>query len=494
MPKLEEHLIRPEISVVNLQRMKVDMSIDSTKLGSKTVDRPGVLAESWQINAFKRTVQYIQAQGADIDKADEEYGTRLLNLLLSKSEWRILFGSFLKKAGNEIFLDITTSDSDLLTYPWEACAHADWKALGYNDTPPHEVVVVRSPAPYQDKWPAKEPIQILVAGVSAYGMATPNFDKEYRKIEESLQKAELIDGLNYQLKPLRETTYETLQKAVRNFQPHILHIVTHGKYGKHYLETSDGYPIPIQSGKLAEAVSVGSDNLCLLVSTACLGMADSQDGNTWNLGKLMASTIPLTIGMQLVITEKAALAFTSAFYSHLGVPNPVIDAFVKARERIREVHPGSPEWIAPVLYRGTAINANFFTPNVILSLLQNYSNNLSRAIDGLRRDKENVELWKQVDQILIDLDAQLFDGYDLKKIKIPSEQISQFTQVRKLADDLAGKLITLKRYLKLSENDRDLAIALTNLDFTHQVGPQIQSIYDLAKQLRKALIDWLASL
>jgi hypothetical protein len=89
---------------------------------------------------------------------------------------------------------------------------------------------VRSPVPYQEKWPAHEPIKILVAGVSACGQKTPNFDKEFGSISESLEDSKLEKKIRYDIKPICETTYHELKDEIRDYQPHAVHLITHGKW------------------------------------------------------------------------------------------------------------------------------------------------------------------------------------------------------------------------------------------------------------------------
>lgn len=491
-PVQKDHLVRPIIRLIenDYQHMDVDMYIDSLNYGRQTVSKPGLPGlGDWQDQAYLRTLKYLERSGIKhTDKDDEDYGTHLLSLLLHKDDWRIIFGSFLKRAGDQIFLDIKTNDPELLAYPWEACAHINWEKLGFPTAPNNDVIVVRSPVPYQEKWPAHEPIKILVAGVSAYGQKTPNFDKEFGSISESLEDSKLEKKIRYDIKPIRETTYHELGDEIRDYQPHVVHLVTHGKNGRHYLEDTDGSPILVPANQLAKAILQGKDSICLFVSTACAGMEENIK-DTWGLGRILAEVIPVTIGMQIPITEEAALAFTKTFYSWLSAPNRILEAYVQARESIRDKHPGSPEWIAPVLYRGSAVNAYLFSRQNIRTLVEGFKNNLDDKIQVLRKSKYSEGLWNDVDQIVSDIDAKLLDGYRKKEIRLNDELTNKLEQVTEIHIELSKHLNAIKRFLSLSKKVKN-KVELADLELKHDIATKIEDGFELTKQLRDILIQW----
>lgn len=451
MTDFEDHLVQPTLEPIpgDYQHMDVDMTIDSLHYGRQIVPRPSMLLEDWQIDAYKRTVHYLNsAMRVDANKYDQEYGTHLLGLLLSKDEWRTIFSSFLRRSHNEVLLDVATRDPDLLVYPWEVCAHANWEDLGL-PIPPNDIIVVRTPGPYQNNWPAREPIKILVAGVSAYGLTTPNFDKEKKAIIDGLEKSGMQRGVHYDLNPIRETTYERLKKNVYEYQPHVVHLVTHGSHGKHYLEDSDGYPILIPSNKLANALRAGRESLCMFVSTACMAMEEQPGENVWGLGRLLSEIFPITIGMQISITEEAALAFTNALYSGLGISNHVLESFGQAREKIRNIHPGSPEWIAPVLYRGSPINSFLFSPQDITYYLRDIITDIDAKLDTLWDSNRGFDmsldsgLWRETYNIVNKIDKTLIGGLEKGTIKVTPQQKSSIRLMKAAIRDLRALLFNI---------------------------------------------------
>lgn len=465
MADFEDHLVQPILESIqdDFQHMNVDMSIDSLRYGRQVVSRPNMPLEDWQIDAYNRTVRYVKTSGKlNVNQHDQDYGTYLLDLLLSKQQWKTIFGSFLRRAQNEVLLDITASDPDLLVYPWEVCAHANWQQLDL-PIPPNDIIVVRTPGPYQDKWPAREPIRILVAGVSSYELSTPNFEKEKRAIIEGLESAGLQRGLHYEIQLLRETTYLKLRRNVSEFKPHVVHLVTHGEGGKHYLESSDGYPILIPSNQLAGALRPGNESFCLFVSTACMSMEEVPTENVWGLGRLLASMFPVTIGMQLAITEEAALAFISTLYSELGTPNRVLEAYVAARERVRSIHPGSPEWIAPVLYRGSPYNELLFSPRNInyylRTIIAEIDNKLELLLDPNKGFDLSLDsgLWKETYNLVNKIEKILIGGLEKGILIVDGQKKSSIrllkTSIRNLRTLLFNICYTFER---LNGRDRKL--------------------------------------
>ncbi len=451
MADYEDHLVQPTLEPIpnDYQNMDIDMSIDSLRYGRATVPRPSMPWADWQIDAYKRTLNYLSSAGQlNVSQYDQDYGTHLLSLLLSKPEWKTIFGTFLRRSRNEVLLDITTSDPELLVYPWEVCAHANWEELQL-PAPPNDIIIVRTPGPYHDKWPAEEPIRILVAGVSAHGISTPNFDKEKRAMTDGLENAGLQERVHYVIKPIRETTYQVLKKNIFDFKPHVVHLVTHGARGKHYLENSDGTPFHIPSNQLANALKAGEDSLCLFVSTACMAMEELPEENVWGLGRLLAEILPVTIGMQLAITEEVALAFTSTLYSGLGIPNRVLESYVQAREKIRNLHFGSPEWIAPVLYRGSSANEHLFSSRDINYYLADLVTELDLRLDVLLDSDRGFEvslddeLWKEIYNTVNKVYKTLIDGLEKGVIKGNPQQNSNIRSMKTRIRNLRGLVFNI---------------------------------------------------
>jgi hypothetical protein len=60
--------------------------------------------------------------------------------------------------------------------------------------------------------------------------------------------------------------------------------------------------------------------------------------------------IPAVVAMQFPISDKAAIAFSGAFYSRLAAGDPVSAAATEGRLAILELERECPEWVTPVVY------------------------------------------------------------------------------------------------------------------------------------------------
>jgi hypothetical protein len=65
---------------------------------------------------------------------------------------------------------------------------------------------------------------------------------------------------------------------------------------------------------------------------------------------LVRSGQAAVVGMQFVLTDRAALLFSAAFYESLGAGKPIEAAVAEARIAMHLDCPESPEWAAPVLF------------------------------------------------------------------------------------------------------------------------------------------------
>lgn len=492
MAHLDTHWISFTLSPIYDEpcSMSVTCEIDSLNHGQEILPKPGVPLEDWQLMAFNRTINWQKGRihNESVGEEDRDFGTHLIGILLSNPKWKAIVGSLLLRSSNQILFGIKSSDPELMSYPWEVCTQADWRKLEL-PVPANPIIIIRSSGALSDNWPAQEPIRILVAGVSANGLLTPNFDKEYRAINDALIRADLQNGSQYVLVPLRETTIQTLRKNVYQHKPHVIHMITHGAGGKHYVETSDGSPILISSSMLANALADSAESLCLFVSTACMSMEEMPSENTWGLGRRLSSMVPYVIGMQIAITEEAALAFTSEFYASLGASFSVLESLAHAQERIRQEHFGSPEWIAPVLYRSTSVNGVLFSPDNSIALLSrtliNYVTQLDDMLRSLRRHSGDGSLWKSLRELLVEIEERLV-GSILTSPNTEAEIKHIGGEVDKIISNLRGRLNDLIYFLTID----DSKLKKVDIELKYEIGQKLEECVRLVRDLRDLLARW----
>jgi hypothetical protein len=318
--------------------------------------------------------------------------------------------------------------------------------------------VVRSKSPYYENWPAFEPIKILAVGVMPYGLHTVNFEKEFSEIQKCLSPLTGKYGSRFEVEPLREATIQSLKQKITSYKPHIVHLVTHGKGGKQYFETSEGQPILVSGSELLGALIAGKESLCLFMSTACMAMQESPDDNTWGLGKRLSGVVPVSIGMQIPISEEAAFTFTNDFYTSLAASYSILEAYTQARERMKNERVGSPEWIAPVLYRGIQEDPILFLDDEVLAFLISTKNNLEQKLQALHGPNalivaKDKKVWKDIHLIVNQIQSHLIVGVNLNQVQMRPDQKSLILDLEGPTTELDGQISEI--YTLLEEKSKN---------------------------------------
>lgn len=157
---------------------------------------------------------------------------------------------------------------------------------------------------------------------------------------------------------LEDPTFDRLAQQMRSECYNALHFIGHGIFDP---ETGDGallFPAdPIGSVRIPGKVLtdlLAEARLRLAVLNACdTGRTCDAEGRDPLLGvasALVAQGVPAAVAMQLPISDRAALAFSRAFYQALARGEPTGEAVMRGRLAIRKQQVLSLEWITPVLY------------------------------------------------------------------------------------------------------------------------------------------------
>ncbi|MEZ4730457.1 MAG: CHAT domain-containing protein [Caldilineaceae bacterium] len=150
-----------------------------------------------------------------------------------------------------------------------------------------------------------------------------------------------------------EPTYEALQRALRQHQPHIFHFVGHGRFidtaqqGVLYFQQADGKAVRCSAEQLALLLT-SCESLRLALLNACHGAPPGQRSAFAGVAqKLIQQGVPAVIAMQAPILDNDALAFSKEFYRALADGEPMEAALREGRKRIAEL---STAWGVPTLY------------------------------------------------------------------------------------------------------------------------------------------------
>ena len=178
---------------------------------------------------------------------------------------------------------------------------------------------------------------VLLLAANPQGTQRINLDGEARAITEQLQMSRARD----EFKLARETAVriDDLERAVRVFQPNIIHFSGHGLRAGLILEDDRSGSRVVSTKALAEFFALYAEQVECVVLNACY--SKPQAG-------AIGRHIKYVVGMRKEIGDEAAVLFSEGFYGALFDRRSVEDAFKFGinKIKIRDI----PENSTPVLH------------------------------------------------------------------------------------------------------------------------------------------------
>lgn len=172
----------------------------------------------------------------------------------------------------------------------------------------------------QDKLSEKqnlgEIIKILFLGASPINEVKLRIDEEVRDIEGGLKLAALRDF--FELKTEWAITTKTLQQAMLDEHPTIVHFSGHGDVSGIAVEDSLGNAKLIENDAIGSLFELFSENIKCVVLNSCYSESQALE---------ISKHIPYVIGMKKSVNDKAAIAFSVGFYTALGAGKDIEFAF-----------------------------------------------------------------------------------------------------------------------------------------------------------------------
>lgn len=172
----------------------------------------------------------------------------------------------------------------------------------------------------QDKLDEKsvigELIKILFLGASPLDEVRLRIDEEQRDIEKGLRLATLRD--HFELKSEWAITTKTLQQAILDENPTIVHFSGHGDTKGIAVEDSLGNSKLIPNDALGSLFELFSANIKCVVLNSCYSESQAKE---------IAKHIPYVVGMKSSVNDKTAIAFSVGFYTALGAGKDIPFAF-----------------------------------------------------------------------------------------------------------------------------------------------------------------------
>ena len=159
-------------------------------------------------------------------------------------------------------------------------------------------------------------IKILFLGASPIDEFRLRLDEEVRDIEAGLKIAALRDS--FELKTEWAITTKTLQQAMLDEHPTIVHFSGHGDVSGIAVEDSLGNAKLIENDAIGSLFELFSKDINCVVLNSCYSESQAHE---------ISKHIPYVIGMKKPVNDKAAIAFSVGFYAALGAGKDIQFAF-----------------------------------------------------------------------------------------------------------------------------------------------------------------------
>ena len=173
-----------------------------------------------------------------------------------------------------------------------------------------------------EKHPDSAPSKILFLASNPMEATHLHIDRELRQIEEGLRLSP-ASGPGLQLRARWAVRTRDLRRALMEEEPDIVHFSGHGSPKGIILEAEDGTPKTVSTKALGSLLSLFCNKVQCVVLNACYTEAQAE--------VLLKAGISYVTGMRSSIPDRAALAFSVAFYDALASGRDYAFAYQYAR-------------------------------------------------------------------------------------------------------------------------------------------------------------------
>lgn len=163
--------------------------------------------------------------------------------------------------------------------------------------------------------------------------------------------SDLVQAQRVRLVICEQATLPKLSQMLLEHAPDIVHFIGHASYdretqqGLMVLEDERGHAAPLTAQKMARLLRQYGSNLVVL--NAC----ETAVGAWAGLGPaLVRADIPAVVAMQWPVEDRAATAFTRAFYSALSLGRTIDECVASGRVGVNVISDYPCDWAAPVLF------------------------------------------------------------------------------------------------------------------------------------------------
>ncbi|MCX2931191.1 CHAT domain-containing protein [Mycobacterium sp. CVI_P3] len=308
-------------------------------------------------DALESTVLASAVAGRRIASAGErqlqQVGRQLFEALFSGpvyGAYRASLGAA-QQQGERLRVVLRLTAPRLAALPWEALFDPETGTYICRKEP----LVRHVPAPYTPE-PLEVVLPLRVLGLVASPRGLPTLDVVAEQAHLSQALAGPISAGLIELVWLTQASWEAVQEKLLSEQWHVLHFIGHGDYdvandqGLIALVGSDGRANLVGADQLADLLNEAHPTPRLVVLNSCSsGEQGTQDLFSGTAAALVRSGISAVAAMQFTVSDAAAIAFATGFYTAIAHGHSVDDATRSGRVSILGA-PGTLEWVTPVLY------------------------------------------------------------------------------------------------------------------------------------------------
>lgn len=257
-------------------------------------------------------------------------------------------------------LELDLNENDLpavAALPWEFLRAPQTARRAVDDLATHPRVVLSR---RRALWDRAEPIvlteplriQLAVSAPESLGAVA------YEEVESALhtlagQHPNLIAP---PLPTLHQPDIITLEETLEKYEPHILHVIGHGRLrqtddlevGELALIGVAGRPDWRTDEEIGEIFQVHRPGIILL--QACESGAEGSAGAFVGVAsQIVQRNVPVVVAMQYPVSNVVAVTFSEEFYRRLGQLQPVDVAVQRGRRRLKQRFRDTRDFAAPVL-------------------------------------------------------------------------------------------------------------------------------------------------
>ena len=199
-----------------------------------------------------------------------------------------------------------------------------------------------------ERAPFRRPLRVLVVAASPAGLAALDLKGEQEGMAVSRQ---------VRVKVLEAGGPEELRAELLRGGYQVVHFMGHGMSdaaeGSLIFSTPGGEPRKVTGNELSHLVQ-GIPDLGLALLNACHSAAVPRGSAAASLagvaGALARGGVPAVVGMQLAVSDRAALTFSRVLYARLAAGEPLEAAVSEARLALYLADSSGRDWVAPVLF------------------------------------------------------------------------------------------------------------------------------------------------